>query len=219
VEIPGSVLPGGRYVFRENDVTATKHQVLIYDYVTGILVANLPTTPEELNKKVEGNIRLEPRPSPFQGQVVAEWFRPGSRIGEQFIYTPGMMVGEATMTATAADIESANADLTAAPNGPVAAETAATESTTESTMRPAETVVVPTPAQEQAQSQPATTTPQSPETPATAPAATASDNSGDATGTMPKTASEIPLIAAIGASALFLAGLFWLLRSRMAKPV
>jgi LPXTG-motif cell wall-anchored protein len=34
---------------------------------------------------------------------------------------------------------------------------------------------------------------------------------------MPKTASEVPLIAAIGAGALALAGLFFLLRSRMAR--
>jgi LPXTG-motif cell wall-anchored protein len=36
---------------------------------------------------------------------------------------------------------------------------------------------------------------------------------------MPKTASDIPLIAAIGAGALFLAGLFYLLRCWTATPV
>jgi LPXTG-motif cell wall-anchored protein len=34
---------------------------------------------------------------------------------------------------------------------------------------------------------------------------------------MPETASEIPLIAAIGAGALALAGLFYLLRNRMIR--
>jgi hypothetical protein len=216
VEVPGSVLPGGRYLFRENDVTPDKHQVLIYDYVTGILVANLPTIPQQLEKSVEGNIRYESRPGPFQGNAVAEWIRPGSRLGEQFIYSPGMTIGEATVPATAADMQPVTADLTAAPDQPSAAETTAAAEPI--TTPPAEAAPVNSQAQQQA-AQP-TTAQQTPDqtTPATSssPAASTPDSTNEEPGTMPKTASEMPLIAAIGACAFALAGLLYL-RGRIVK--
>jgi LPXTG-motif cell wall-anchored protein len=119
------------------------------------------------------------------------------------------------MAASAADLEPATAELTSAPNQPAATETTAPAES--NTTRRAETVVVATPAQEPEQTPPQTTTQTPEQTAPAAPTAAASDTSNDATGTMPKTASEIPLIALIGVCALALAGLFYLLRCRIIR--
>jgi hypothetical protein len=113
VEIPGGVLPGGRYVFRLTEASSDRHQVRIYDQVSGILVATLPTIPQQLKAPVEDTIRFAPRQSPFQGEAVVEWFRPGSRVGEEFIYAAGQPVGEATMAANTAELRPVNAPVNA----------------------------------------------------------------------------------------------------------
>ncbi len=227
VEIPAGVLPAGSYLFRLADSSSGRHRVQIYDKVSGILVADLRTIPQQLEKPVEGSIRLEPRPSPFQGEAVAEWFRPGSRVGEQFIYEPGMPVGEATVAANATELEPVNAaGLTSTPSAPSGESRASTESAAP-TASPESSPITQTPETanatrpEQAQTQPTSAEVQSPQqTPPTAapsPAATApSDTPADTTGKMPKTASEIPLIAAIGVCSLALAGWFAVLRFRKA---
>jgi hypothetical protein len=105
VEIPGMVLPGGTYLFVLADNKGAEHHVQIFDMVTRQLVAVVATDPDQLEKPREENVRFEPRQGPFRGEAVAEWFRPGSRVGERFVYQPGLMIGEATMLATAEDMD------------------------------------------------------------------------------------------------------------------
>ncbi|SRR5579871_819820 len=117
VEIPGMVLPGGTYLFVLSDNQGAEHHVQIFDGVTRQLVAVVATDPDQLPRAPEENVKFEERQGPFRGQAVAEWFRPGSRVGERFVYQPGMMIGEATMLATAEDMDhpaATVADLSAA---------------------------------------------------------------------------------------------------------
>lgn len=90
VEIPGGVLPAGRWLFRQS----SPNTVQIYDPVSRILVATLPTEPDVALRPEEGQIRFESRPGPFQSPAVAEWFRPGSRVGQVFVYTSDLPFGE-----------------------------------------------------------------------------------------------------------------------------
>jgi hypothetical protein len=117
VEIPGMVLPGGTYLFVLSDNQGAEHHVQIFDGVTRQLVAVVATDPDQMDQAREENVRFEPRQGPFRGEAIAEWFRPGSRVGERFVYQPGLLVGEATMMATAEDMDhpaATVADLSAA---------------------------------------------------------------------------------------------------------
>jgi hypothetical protein len=218
VEIPGGVLPAGSYVFQLTD-SSSQHQVQIYDRVSRILVATLPTVPETVPAPTEGSIVLTPRPSSFQGEAIAEWIRPGSGVGERFIYNDGMLIGEASVPANGAEPSPVNAELILTPNQSSVADTT---TPVESPAQTSQTLNAAAAEQaQQQQTQPAAAQAQTAEqTPATVPSAESAPpapESNDATTTMPKTASEVPLIAAIGACALALAGLFYLLRSKVIR--
>ena len=82
VEIPGGVLPAGRYIF-----SVSKHTVRIYDQVSGILVATREIVPTKRDDtSADTTIRFESGVSPNPNAVMA-WFPSGSRNGQQFIYT------------------------------------------------------------------------------------------------------------------------------------
>jgi len=86
VEIPGGVLPGGRYIFKLSDSNSNRHIVRIYDQVSGILVATLATVPEIRTGFTDNeSIRFEEGTSP-NPQAVKAWFHQGSPDGEQFVY-------------------------------------------------------------------------------------------------------------------------------------
>jgi hypothetical protein len=86
VEIPGGVLPAGRYTFNLSNSASNQRIVRIYDEVSGILVATLGTVPEYRNSLSDGaSIRFEEGISP-NPQAMKAWFHLGSRTGEQFIY-------------------------------------------------------------------------------------------------------------------------------------
>jgi hypothetical protein len=86
VEVPGGVLPGGRYILSLSNSHSKRHTVRFYDEVSGILVATLDTIPEERNNlSKDESIRFEAGISP-NPKAVKAWFHPGSRTGEQFVY-------------------------------------------------------------------------------------------------------------------------------------
>jgi hypothetical protein len=77
VEVPGGVLPGGRYIFKEVD-TRSGHVTQIIDEVSGTYIATVGSKETERRDKNGENVRLE------EGQhhnpdAVRAWFRPGSR--------------------------------------------------------------------------------------------------------------------------------------------
>ena len=83
VEIPGMVLPAGKYVF---DAIEPGHLTRILSSDRTHVVATLLTVPEERNEPAEKPIvTLSENVSGTPERVVA-WFYPGNLIGNEFIY-------------------------------------------------------------------------------------------------------------------------------------
>jgi len=86
VEIPGKVLPAGRYVFRLADSAASRHVVQVFDQAGRILATVLTTPAARLTAADDTRITLEEQPAgaPFP---IKKWFYPGDLSGEEFIYS------------------------------------------------------------------------------------------------------------------------------------
>lgn len=223
VEVPGGVLPGGSYIFEVKNTSSTEHKVAIYDRVTGIYIATVPTVPIERSASVsEESIRFEERPYP-NPEAVKAWFRPGSRTGEQFVYpaNEGLLAQMARPPAVVTPVS-----VAVATPGAVA-ERPATNSDRDAAI--AATAVEETPAATPTRSAdvttpdaglPQTTTPlqASPPVTATAPAEAATTTPAESPietpNSLPKTASPIALITVSGALALMLAGILRFSRQR-----
>ena len=85
VEIPGKVLPAGKYVFRLLDSASNRHVVQVLDHA-GRTIATVLTIPAaRLTAPDDTRITFEERPvgAPFP---IHEWFYPGDLDGQEFIY-------------------------------------------------------------------------------------------------------------------------------------
>ena len=85
VEIPGKVLPAGKYVFKLSDSPTNRHVVQVLDQDGMILatVLTIPTvrlTPADDTRVTFGE---QPAGAPFP---IKTWFYPGDLGGEEFIY-------------------------------------------------------------------------------------------------------------------------------------
>jgi hypothetical protein len=85
VEIPGKVLPAGKYVFRLADSAANRHVVQVFDQAGRILAAVLTIPAARLTAADDTRITFEEQPAgaPFP---IKKWFYPGDLSGEEFIY-------------------------------------------------------------------------------------------------------------------------------------
>jgi len=86
VEIPGKVLPAGKYVFRLLDSASNRHVVQVLDD-TGRTIATVLTIPAaRLTAADDTRITFEEQPAgaPFP---IKNWFYPGDLDGEEFIYS------------------------------------------------------------------------------------------------------------------------------------
>lgn len=86
VEIPGQVLPAGKYLFEIYDTFTYRHIVRIYSPDRGKLFATILAIP---------NYRLTPTDSTVMAfaerpanapQALEAWFYPGNKYGEEFVY-------------------------------------------------------------------------------------------------------------------------------------
>jgi hypothetical protein len=85
VEIPGTVLPAGTYVFRLADSSTNRHVVQVFDQA-GRILATVLTIPAA-RRIAAGDTRItfdeQPTGVPFP---ITTWFYPGDLGGEEFIY-------------------------------------------------------------------------------------------------------------------------------------
>ncbi len=172
VEVPGAVLEPGKYVLKLVDSQADRHIVQVMNERENKVYATILAIP---------NYRLEPTGKTVvtfyempagQPQALRAWFYPGDNFGQEFAYPK--------QKAT----EIAQATNTKVPEAPAEVE-APKAAQTETAANPPE----PQP--------PVATTP-APE-PAPAPAAEQAPPPSETTPTeMPKTASDMPLVALIG---------------------
>ena len=85
VEIPGKVLPAGKYVFRLMDSASNRHVVQVFDDAGRILATVLTIPAARLTAADDTRITFEEQPAgaPFP---IKNWFYPGDLDGEEFIY-------------------------------------------------------------------------------------------------------------------------------------
>jgi hypothetical protein len=85
VEIPGKVLPAGKYVFRLADSLSNRHVVQVFDEASRILATVLTIPAARLTAADDTRITFEEQPAgtPFP---IKTWFYPGDLSGEEFVY-------------------------------------------------------------------------------------------------------------------------------------
>ncbi len=224
VEVPGGILPGGRYIFKEVN-TSAGHTTQIIDEVSGTYIVSVASKQTERLKSSGETVSLE-TVSLKEGRhnnpdAVRAWFRPGSRKGEEFIYANGvnaetamLMVPdgqeiapeEAPATAQAAPPAEARTTAAADMNQPPASATApATSPVTE-----APAAVAPATTQEAAPA------PAPFQKPAGVPESQPEPQNASL-GMLPKTASEISLVGLAGAFALAFGTMLRAYRSRVKR--
>jgi hypothetical protein len=89
VEIPGKILPAGTYAFQLADSPASRHVVQVFDQ-HGRIVAMLFTIPAASLRASEGTRILFAEQRAGAPFPIKEWFYPGHRSGEEFIYARHM---------------------------------------------------------------------------------------------------------------------------------
>ena len=180
VQLPGTVLPPGTYVFKLLDAPP-QHIVRVMDANQMQVLATVLAIPNSQLEPSEGTVlTTEERPS-GQPEAIRAWFYPGDTIGEEFVYPKSQ---PAPLTA---QLNTREASLTQ----PVAAAPEAEQQSAANLPQPAPQTTAPqVPA---AQSQPS-----APASQGAAPAEPSSDSSATDTKPLPKTASPLPLIGLLG---------------------
>jgi hypothetical protein len=182
VELPGMVLPAGKYVFMLADTPTSRHVVQVFNpeqnhlYGTFLALPNLRLKPTG-----ETVMHFEERPVNAP-EALRAWFYPGDSFGQEFVY-PKV---KATEFATTAHVLVPSAEVTP------------TETPEELLEAP---VVAITPEREEVEIAQAVEPP-----PIATPAPVAAAEPAPAE--LPKTASPIPLVALLGLSSLGLAASF-----------
>jgi hypothetical protein len=85
VEIPGKVLPAGKYVFRLADSASNRHVVQVFDQAGRILATIFTIPAARLSATDDTRVTFEEQPAgaPFP---IKKWYYPGNLNGEEFIY-------------------------------------------------------------------------------------------------------------------------------------
>jgi len=194
VQIPGQTLAPGTYVFKLLDSPSDRHIVQVFDQNEKHLYATILAIPNErLNVTGKTVIRFDERAS-GEPQAIKEWFYPGDNFGQEFVYPKGqsMQVAQANV--------STETQVAVNNEPPAVTEPAPTETTPAPSVEEEATPAAPNPSAEET---PDAGLPQDQATPAT-PDQSKTDESNSK---LPKTGSEIPMIAILGIGALSSAGL------------
>lgn len=86
-EIPGKVLPAGKYMFKLADSTTDRHIVQVFTADGKKILATVMAIPDvriEATNRTVVNFREVPAGSP---EAIRAWFYPGNTIGQEFVYS------------------------------------------------------------------------------------------------------------------------------------
>lgn len=86
VQIPGQVLPAGKYVFEQADPDADLDLVRIFSADRSVLYATLQTVPADRKDAGDTAIVLA-KPEGAQPEMLVKWFYPGRLTGHEFLYS------------------------------------------------------------------------------------------------------------------------------------
>lgn len=199
IQVPGKVLPPGKYVMRLLDSPSNRHIVQIFDGTEQHLQTTVLAIPN-YRLQPTGDTRFTFWETPAgQPKALRSWFYPGDNFGQEFAYPKEAAVAIAqtnnsNVVTTYAQTEQ---DLTTARVGTVAPAGTEMELDRQTyarndNMQP--NTPAPAPQTEVAQNTPAATP--APMTPAATPAPQ----------TLPRTGSEMPLVGLIGLASVAAAG-------------
>jgi hypothetical protein len=184
VEIPGMVLPAGEYVFKLLDSTSNRNIVQILNARESHLYATVLAIPDyRMNPSDKTVITFEERASGAP-EAIHAWFYPGEQFGQEFVYPKAraMEIAERTNQPVLA-MPSEMATNISKP-----ATSAEEPGVAEMKQAPVETV---TPDRQKTQVAQAAPAPAAEATPAPAPAPALPE-------ALPRTASDMPLVALTG---------------------
>jgi hypothetical protein len=188
IEVPGAVLPPGKYVFKLLDSQSNRHIVQIMNERENHVYATDLAIPKERMEPADKTILTFYEVPGGGPEPVRSWFYPGDLIGQEFVYTPKRMaeiraaISRGNTTTVA---ENSTTTTTETPQ-PAQVETKATEESTVETPAP-----TPSPAPEP----PPTAEEQQP---APAPAAEPAAPAPASEPAMPKTAGNTVEIGLLG---------------------
>ena len=86
VQVPGTTLPAGTYMFKLADLETNRHVVQIFDKDGGKLIATFLTVPDyKLDPPKDNVVMFEERPRNMP-QAVKAWWYVGDTTGDEFVY-------------------------------------------------------------------------------------------------------------------------------------
>jgi hypothetical protein len=85
VQVPGTVLPAGTYVFKLMDSSSNHNVVEIFNDKTQLITTILAIPDYRMTTADKPIFSFEERPS-GQPEALRAWFYPGDNYGEQFLY-------------------------------------------------------------------------------------------------------------------------------------
>ncbi len=198
VELPGTTLPAGTYLFKLVDGATNRHVVRVMSEDRMKLHTTLLAIPNYSLDKASDEPQVRFMEGPETGpQAVKVWFYPGRTVGHEFIYPRAQALkiaqrtGDSVLTTKS---ETAIAENVSDQDMTRVDRTGAETAQVRVTEQPAAEVSTPAPA---------------PERTVTAPVVAEREE-------LPRTASFLPLLALIGIGSL--AGSRWLRRSRRVQP-
>src|SRR5712691_9556607 len=98
VQIPGTTLPTGTYVFKLADIAGNRHVVQVFDKDEKKIFTTMLAIPNERLEPSDKPVILFSERASGSPQAVKVWFYPGDRIGNEFVYpkTQAMRIAKAT---------------------------------------------------------------------------------------------------------------------------
>lgn len=86
VQVPGTTLPAGTYMFKLADLETNRHVVQVFDKDGGKLIATFLTVPDyKLDPPKNNVVMFEERPRNMP-QAVKAWWYVGDTVGDEFVY-------------------------------------------------------------------------------------------------------------------------------------
>jgi hypothetical protein len=86
VQVPGTMLPSGTYVFKLADLTGNRHVVQIFDKDERHIYRTILAIPDSRLKPTDKPVVLFSERPAGSPQAVKAWFYPGESIGNEFVY-------------------------------------------------------------------------------------------------------------------------------------
>jgi hypothetical protein len=127
VQIPGTTLPAGSYVFKLADIPGNRHVVQVFDKDEKKIYATMLAMPNQRMTPTDKPVVLFSERASGSPQAVKVWYYPGDTIGNEFVYpkSQAMKIARESHTRVLATNDEPKASANAPGEIPVEMKTAA----------------------------------------------------------------------------------------------